>query len=92
MPALLRLVGERPARAAGTNVTVGVCVGIAGLLGHLPTAAPDWDLLALGAAASIPGALLGARMTGRLSERQLIRAIAVALLVAGTAAGVQAFT
>lgn len=92
MPALLRLVGERPARAAGTNVTVGVCVGIAGLLGHLPTAAPDWDLLALGAAASIPGALLGARMTGRLSERQLIRAIAVALLIAGTAAGVQAFT
>jgi uncharacterized membrane protein YfcA len=92
LPALLRLVGERPAQAAGTNITVGVCVGIAGLLGHLPTAAPDWDLLALGALASIPVALLGARLTGRLSEPQLIRAIAVALLIAGTAAAVQAIT
>ncbi|MFN2490231.1 MAG: sulfite exporter TauE/SafE family protein, partial [Actinomycetota bacterium] len=64
MPALLKLVGEAPARAVGTNLTVGVVVGMAGLLGHLPTAAPDWDLLVLGAAASVPGALLGARLTG----------------------------
>ena len=33
-----------------------------------------------------PGALLGARLTGRLSERQLVRAIGAALLVAGAAA------
>ena len=39
MPALLRLVGETPARAVGTNLAVGVCVGVAGLLGHLPSAA-----------------------------------------------------
>ena len=30
LPALLRYVGETPARAVGTNMTVGVCVGIAG--------------------------------------------------------------
>jgi uncharacterized protein len=90
MPALLKLVGERPARAAGTNLAVGVCVGVAGLIGHLSSAAPDWELLALGAAASVPGALLGARLTGRLSEVQLVRAIALALLVAGSAAAVQA--
>ena len=30
MPALLRYVGEVPARAVGTNLAVGVCVGIAG--------------------------------------------------------------
>jgi uncharacterized membrane protein YfcA len=92
MPALLKIVGEVPSRAVGTNLTVGVLVGAAGLVGHLPDAAPDWDLLALGAAASIPGALIGARLTGRLSERQLVRAIGVALLVAGTAAVVQAVT
>lgn len=40
----------------------------------------------LGAAASVPGALLGARLTGRVSEVQLVRAIGVALLVAGIAA------
>ena len=90
MPALLRLVGEGPARAVGTNLTVGVCVGVAGLIGHLPSATPDWRLVVLGGAASVPGALLGARLTGRLSEVQLVRAIAAVLLVAGTAAAVQA--
>jgi len=91
MPALLRLVGETPARAVGTNLAVGVLVGAAGLVGHLPSAPPDWDLFAVGAGASVPGALLGARLTGRLSERQLVRGIALALLVAGVAAAVQAF-
>jgi uncharacterized protein len=92
MPALLRLVGEPPARAVGTNLAVGVCVGVAGLLGHLPSAAPDWGLIAVGGAASVPAALLGARLTGRLSERALVRAIGAVLLVAGAAAAVQALT
>ena len=91
MPALLRLVGEPASRAVGTNLAVGVCVGIAGLVGHLPSAAPDWKLIAAGGAASIPGALLGAQLTGRLSERALVQAIGAILLVAGTAAAVQAF-
>jgi uncharacterized protein len=90
MPALLRFVGEIPSRAVGTNLLVGVCVGVAGLLGHLPSAAPDLGILLVGSAASIPGALLGARLTGRLSEEQLVKAIAVVLLIAGAAALVQA--
>jgi uncharacterized membrane protein YfcA len=90
MPALLRLVGEPPGRAVGTNLAVGVCVGIAGLVGHLPSAAPDWRLILIGGAASIPGALIGARLTGRLSEQALVRAIGAVLLVAGAAAAIQA--
>jgi uncharacterized protein len=90
MPALLRLVGEIPSRAVGTNLLVGVCVGVAGLLGHLPSAAPDLGILLVGSATSIPGALLGARLTGRLSEEQLVKAIGVVLLIAGAAALVQA--
>jgi uncharacterized protein len=90
MPALLKLVGEVPARAVGTNLVVGVLVGLAGLVGHLPSATPDVDLLLVGGAASVPGALLGARLTGRLSEPQLVRAIGLVLLVAGVAAAVQA--
>ena len=82
MPALIRYVGEVPARAVGTNLTVGVCVGIAGVIGHTPDGV-DWELLAIGSAASVPGALLGARLTGRLSERQLLRAIGAVLVVAG---------
>ncbi|HEX2017028.1 MAG TPA: sulfite exporter TauE/SafE family protein [Solirubrobacteraceae bacterium] len=90
MPALLRLVGEAPARAAGTNVVVGLLVGVAGALGHLPSSEPDWTLVALGAAGSIPGALLGSRLTGRLAEADLVRAIAVVLAVAAAATAWQA--
>jgi uncharacterized protein len=92
MPALVRLVGEEPARAVGTNVTVGFLVGVAGVIGHLPSDPPDWDLLAVGAAASIPGALLGSRLTGRLSDRDLLRAIGVVLLIAAAAMILDALT
>jgi uncharacterized membrane protein YfcA len=92
MPALLKFVGEAPARAVGTNVTVGFVVGIAGVIGHLPSEGPDWDLLAVGAAASIPGALLGSRLTGRLSDEGLLRAIGIVLVVAATSMVVQALT
>jgi uncharacterized protein len=90
LPALLRVVGADPFRAVGTNVAVGFCLGVAGVFGHL-TGGVDWTLLAVGAAASVPGALLGARLTGRLDEGQLLRAVGVVLLVAGTALLLQAF-
>jgi uncharacterized protein len=89
MPALLHFVGEEPLRAVGTNLLVGVCVGAAGVLGHLPSGI-DWTAFAVGASASVPGSLLGARLTGRLDERQLLRAIGVVLLFAGTVTLVQA--
>jgi uncharacterized protein len=81
---LLRFVGADPFRAVGTNVAVGFCLGVAGVLGHL-AGGVDWTLLGVGAAASVPGSLLGARLTGRLDERQLLRAVGVILLVAGGA-------
>jgi uncharacterized membrane protein YfcA len=89
MPALIRYVGETASRAVGTNLTVGVCVGVAGVIGHTPDGV-DWDLLAIGSAASVPGALLGARLTGRLSEGQLLRAIGAMLVIAGVATVIQA--
>jgi uncharacterized membrane protein YfcA len=89
MPALLRWVGGSAHQAVGTNLAVGVCVGIAGVLGHSP-AGVDWDLLAIGAAASVPGALLGSRLTGRLSEPALLKGIGAMLVVAGSAMLIQA--
>jgi uncharacterized membrane protein YfcA len=38
----------------------------------------------------VPGALLGARLTGRLSPEALVRAIGAVLLVAAAATGVEA--
>jgi uncharacterized protein len=90
VPALLRWVGEKPARAVGTNLVVGVAVGAAGLLGHLPGGI-DWELLTVGAVTSVPGALIGSRYTGRLSANGLLRAIGVILVVSGTITIVRAF-
>ena len=89
VPALLRWVGEVPHRIVGTNMAVGFWVGVAGVAGHLPSGV-DWTALGAGAAASVPGALLGARLTGRMSERQLLRAIGAVLVVAGAATALQA--
>jgi uncharacterized protein len=86
LPALLRAVGETPERAVGTNISVGVGVGVAGVVGHVPGGV-DWDLLLVGGAASVPGALLGARLTGRLSREALLRAIGTILVIAGLATG-----
>lgn len=88
--ALLRFVGADTFRAVGTNVAVGFCLGVAGVLGHL-AGGVDWTLLGVGAAASVPGALLGARLTGRLNERQLLRAVGLVLLVVGATMLVEAF-
>jgi uncharacterized membrane protein YfcA len=84
LPALLRFVGSDPARAVGTNAAVGFCLGVGGVFGHQREGV-DWWLLVVGAATSVPGAILGARLTGRLDERQLLRAIGLVLLVAGSA-------
>ena len=87
--ALLRFVGGDPFRAVGTNVAIGFCLGVAGVLGHLNSGV-DWALLGVGSAASVPGALLGARLTGRLSEQQLLRSVGAVLVVAGAVMLVQA--
>ena len=82
LPALINRIGETPHRAVATNLVVGFWLGIAAVIGHLPGGV-DWGLLLIGSAASIPGAVIGSRVTGRLSERQLLDAIGVVLLIVG---------
>ncbi len=82
LPALLGPIGETAHRAVGTNVVVGFWLGVAAVIGHLPTGV-DWSLMAFGAAASVPGALIGSRLTGRLSEQRLRVAIAAVLVIVG---------
>jgi uncharacterized membrane protein YfcA len=89
LPALIRYSGVSPYAAVGTNAAVGVVVGIGGLVGHLPGGI-DWSILAVGAAGAMPAAYLGARFTGRLDERQLLRAITAVLVVSGSAMGIEA--
>jgi uncharacterized membrane protein YfcA len=84
LPAMVKWAGVGPYAAVGTNAAVGVVVGIGGLVGHLPSGI-DWEILAVGAAAAMPAAYLGARFTGRLDERQLLRAMVVVLVISGLA-------
>jgi hypothetical protein len=90
MPALLAAVGLDARRAVGTNLVVGFLLGLAGFAAHAARLEVDWAILAVGLAGAIPGAWLGARLTGRISEETLRRAIGVALLVIAIAFALEA--
>jgi uncharacterized membrane protein YfcA len=90
MPALLGAVGLDAHRAVGTNLVVGFALGVAGFAAHAARLEVEWDLLAAGLAGALPGAWLGAHLTGLLSERTLRAAIGVALLAIAVAFAVQA--
>lgn len=87
LPALLRFTAESPQLLVGTNLSAGVVVGVAGAIGHLTAgnAGFDWTLFFVGAACSIPGAWLGAHLTGRLPTLTLVRTIAGIVLLAAVA-------
>lgn len=90
MPVLLRGVGLTAAQAVGTNLVVGFALGIFGFAAHAIRGEVAWQLLAAAVPAALAGGFLGARITGRLSELLLRRAIAVALLVIAAALAVEA--
>jgi uncharacterized protein len=89
LPAMVRWLGTAPKAAVGTNAATGVVVGIGGLIGHL-AGGVDWNLLAAGCAGAVPGAYVGAQLTGRLDDSTLLKTIAAILVVAGLSLGVQA--
>jgi uncharacterized membrane protein YfcA len=90
VPALLRAVGLDAKRAVGTNLVVGFFLGVAGFAAHALRLEVEWDLLGAGLAGALPGAWLGARVTGRISETQLRRAIGVALVAIAAVFAVEA--
>ena len=90
MPTLIRSVGMDVRRAAGTNLTVGFFLGVAGFATHAAERGIDWAILAAGLAGSVPGGWLGARATGRLPENTLRLALGAVLVIVGIAFAVQA--
>ncbi len=85
MPALLRGVGLSAKRAVGTNLAIGFALGAAALATHALLGNVEWGLLGVGIAGALPGGWFGARLTGRISEEALRRAIGVALLAIAVA-------
>jgi uncharacterized membrane protein YfcA len=90
MPVLLRGVGMTAAKAVGTNLVVGFAVGAVGLAAHAARLEVQWELLAVGAPAAVAGGWFGAKVTGRLSELFLRRALGVALIFIAAALAVEA--
>jgi uncharacterized protein len=80
LPALLGAVGLDAHRAVGTNLVIGFLLGLAGFAAHAARLEVEWGLLAAGLLGAIPGAWLGAKLTGGISEQALRRAIGVALI------------
>ena len=90
MPALVRAVGLDVRRAAGTNLVVGFLLGLGAFAAHAATFQVQWGLLAAGLAGAVPGAWLGARLTGVASERTLRLALAATMAAVGAAFAAQA--
>lgn len=90
LPALLGSIGLSAHRAVGTNLVVGFFLGASGFLGHVARLEVEWAVLGVSLAGALPGAWLGSRLTGRLSELALKRAIGGALLIAAAAIGLAA--
>jgi uncharacterized membrane protein YfcA len=59
---------------------VGFALGLFAFATHVLLGEIDWGLLGAGVAGALPGAWFGARVTARLSEEVLRRAIGVALI------------
>ena len=89
MPALLRGVGLSAHRAVGTNLVIGFALGAVAFATHALIGNVEWDLLAVGISGALPGGWFGARLTGRIAEVTLRRAIGVALLVIAAAFAVE---
>jgi uncharacterized membrane protein YfcA len=83
VPALTRWCGMPVKRAIGTSLVTVAALALPGTLTHWYLGHIDWTLAALLAVGVVPGAVLGARLTGRASDRSVRLAFAVLLGVVG---------
>jgi uncharacterized membrane protein YfcA len=83
VPALMRWCGMPVKRAIGTSLLTIAVLAIPGTLAHWYLGNIDWALAAWLALGVVPGAVIGARLTERASDRAVRFAFAVMLGVVG---------
>jgi len=83
LPVLVRGLGVDPRVAAGSNLFIGVLLGVAGWIGHVAIGAVDYPLLVLLGASGVAGQLVGARWTGRARRGVLLATMAAVLVFVG---------
>ena len=84
VPALVLLGGLSMPVAVGTSLLVIAMKSFAGLAGYLTTVTLDWPLVAAVTAMAVLGALLGARLSGRIPADALQKVFGVFVLLTGT--------
>ena len=83
LPAIIRVLGADPRRAAGTNLFIGFVMGSMGWVGHVTQGHVDYPLVALMGSSAMVGSYIGARLTGRVSLDRLITTLGLVLLTVG---------
>ncbi|MDO8382111.1 sulfite exporter TauE/SafE family protein [Oerskovia sp. NPDC060338] len=83
VPALVLLGGLSMPVAVGTSLLVISMKSFAGLAGYLTTVTLDWPVVAVVTAIAVVGALLGAKLSGRIPAGSLQKGFGVFVLLAG---------
>lgn len=71
LPAMINVLKMEPKVAVGTNLAASAVMGAAGLVGHMLNGEVDYEVLAVMGATAMMGGYIGAKYTGRFSERSL---------------------
>ena len=83
VPGLTRYLGMPVKRAIGTSLVTVAVLAIPGTIAHSLLGHVDWSLAVLLAIGVVPGAMLGARLTARASDRVVRLSFAALLAVVG---------
>jgi uncharacterized membrane protein YfcA len=84
VPALVLLSGLPMAEAVGTSLFIVAMQSTSGLVGHLAGTPIDWKLAIGVATASVIGATLGGRLTGRIDQGRLRQGFGWFVLMMGS--------
>ncbi|MEO9363125.1 MAG: sulfite exporter TauE/SafE family protein [Nitrososphaera sp.] len=80
LPAMINALKMEPRVAVGTNLAASAAMGAAGLLGHVINGEVDYEILGVMGATAMAGGFVGAKYTGRFSERTLKLLIGLVLI------------
>ena len=83
IPALIRILGLDPQKAAGTNMLIGFLMGISGWVGHAWKGQVDYGLVISLGLTAVAGNMIGSKLTGRVDTRFLVLTMGVILLIVG---------
>lgn len=83
VPGLTRWLGMPVKRAIGTSLVTVAVLSIPGTIAHSLLGHIDWSLAGLLALGVVPGALIGAKLTGKASDRVVRLSFAALLMVVG---------